>query len=227
MQDSERLTVLIFCDAEGEMRGTPYDTGINQILKQKQGELKSARLPFILVLRSQLGQYVGCTVNFPPSLVNFPQFPPLPPPPAPPTPVNPAPPPPVRAVETPPLIIVGTTITNHVSPAAPKPAPANPSPTVVTSTPESTVATEVKPPEDVLLMQTSAAPAHLKTTAGSPTTSTNAVVPPAESSGNRRIGALVVGVAFLAVAVGLTVFMFRRTSKIGSTGLTGRSVKKD
>ena len=47
------------------------------------------------MLRSQLGKFVGCTVNFPPGNLNLPEFPPLPlPPPAPvPRPVVVAPPP--------------------------------------------------------------------------------------------------------------------------------------
>ena len=65
VHDSDRLTVLIFCDGEGEITGTPYDSDINRIFKQQQAERKRAREPFILVLRSQLGNYVGCTMNLP------------------------------------------------------------------------------------------------------------------------------------------------------------------
>ena len=125
MQGSERLTVLIFCDGKGEIHGTPYDTGINQVFQQRQKERQKARLPIVIGLRSQHGQYVGCMVSFPPEPVSLPEFPPLPEnAPAPPVVNAPAPPPPI----VPPLIIVGTTITNRVPPPQPKPAPANPPP---------------------------------------------------------------------------------------------------
>ena len=64
MQGSERLTVLIFCDGEGKFSGTPYDDAINQALQDKLAEQKKARQPFVIILRSQLGQYVGCTMSF-------------------------------------------------------------------------------------------------------------------------------------------------------------------
>ena len=59
VQNSERLTVLIFCDGEGKISGTPYDDAINQVLQEKLAEQKNARQPLVIVLRSQLGQFVG------------------------------------------------------------------------------------------------------------------------------------------------------------------------
>ena len=154
VRGSERLTVLIFCDGQGEIHGTPYDVGINQIFQQRQSEREKARLPIVIGLRSQRGQYTGCMVSFPPQPVSLTQFPPLPPPPAPPAPppAPPAPPPPVRSVAVPSLIIVGTTITNREPPPAPKPAPTNPPPMVITSMPAPAVTNEVKPPAVVPLM---------------------------------------------------------------------------
>ena len=144
---AEWLTVLIFCDGKGEIHGTPYDAGINQIFQQCQSEREKARLPIVIGLRSQRGQYTGCTVSFPPQLVNLPAFPRLPEAvPAPPKVTNaPAPPSPPRS-SVPSLIIVGTTITNRVPPPAPKPALTNPPPMAVTSTPAPAVTNEVKPP---------------------------------------------------------------------------------
>jgi hypothetical protein len=237
VQDSERLTALIFCDGKGEIHGTPYDVGINQeIFQQRQSEREKARLPIIIGLRSQRGQYVGCMVSFPPQPVSLPQFPPLPPPPAPPVP-PPASPPPVRSVAVPPLIIVGTTITNHVPPAAPKPVPAKPPPMVITSTPEpivTNVTNEVKPPIVVPLMETSAVPVQPKI-AAAPLTTTNVIAapiaPPLESSNTGHNGALVVGAAFLAavsaLAGGLVVFMFRRARKPGGDNPGDGSMKTD
>lgn len=121
-QSSPRLTVLIFCDGDGAFTGTPYDDGVNRIFRQRLAEQKKARQPFVVVLRSQLGQYVGCTVNFPPGMVNVPDFPPLPPPPA----TNAAPPPlppPAPPPTAPPLVIVGTNVESGAPPALSKAAP--------------------------------------------------------------------------------------------------------
>jgi hypothetical protein len=222
---SERLTVLIFCDGKGEIHGTPYDVGINQIFQQRQSERQEARLPIVIGLRSQRGQYSGCMVSFPPQPVSLPPFPPLPPPPAPPAP-TPAPPPPVRSVAVPSLIIVGTTITNRVPPPAPKPALTNPPPMVITSTPAPVVTNEVKPPDEVPLMQTSAVPAQPEI-AAVPLTTTNAIAPPPESSKTGHKGALAVGVAFLAVVGGLTVFMLRRSRKADHASLITRAMDED
>ncbi|MGA2178230.1 MAG: hypothetical protein ABSH15_01415 [Verrucomicrobiota bacterium] len=218
---SERLTVLIFCDGQGEIHGTPYDVGINKIFQQRQSERQKARLPIVIGLRSQHGQYTGCMVSFPPQPVSLPQFPPLPPP-APPAP-TPAPPGPPRS-SVPSLIIVGTTITNRVPPPVPKPVLTNPPPMVITSTPAPVVTNEVKPPAVVPLMQTSAVPAQPKI-AAAPLTMTNAITLPPESPGIGRKGALAIGVAFLAG--GLVVFMLRRTRKTGGDNPSDSSMKKD
>ncbi|MGH7976755.1 MAG: hypothetical protein ACREC8_08830, partial [Limisphaerales bacterium] len=97
VQNSERLTVLVFCDGDGEMHHTPFDDAINQTFEKNRSPMQKARQPFVLVLRSQAGVYVGYTVNSAAGSVNFPQFPPLPQPaepvPAPAAPTNPPPPP--------------------------------------------------------------------------------------------------------------------------------------
>ena len=92
-QSSERLTVLIFCDGEAKITGTPYDDAINQAFQEKLAEQKNARQPFVIILRSQLGQYVGCTLSLPPQPLNYPEFPPLP---------LPSPPPAPKPIKTPP-----------------------------------------------------------------------------------------------------------------------------
>jgi len=222
VQRSERLTVLIFCDGKGEIHGTPYDTGINQIFQQRQRERQKGELPIIVGLRSQRGQYVGCMVSFPPQPVSLPAFPPLPEvtpvpsvanAPAPPVakaPASPGPPP--SNVSS--LIIVGTTITNHVLPPQPKPAPVNPPPmavtpppVAVTSTPAPAIVNEVKPPDVVTLAPTSAVPAPTNVNAA-PVMPAKAATPPPESSGIGLRDVLAVGAAFLAG--GLVVFMLRR-----------------
>ena len=114
VENSDRLTVVIFCDGETPIGITPYDSGINQVFQQRQAERKKTRQPVAVGLRAQLGQYTGCTVSFPPSSVNLPDFPPLPQPPAP--PVVQLPPPVIHAS---PLIIVGTNVQTKLLPPAP------------------------------------------------------------------------------------------------------------
>jgi hypothetical protein len=152
IRDSGRLTVLIFCDGADEIKGTPYDARINQVFQQRTAEQKRTRQPFVLVFRTQLGQYTGCTMNFPPGMVNIPEFPP---PPAPPAPVNPPPPepPPAPVVKPPvgpPLVIIGTKVQTNWPPASETspPPPTNPAPVApmnVVSTPAANVVAPTVP----------------------------------------------------------------------------------
>ncbi len=75
IEDSERLTVVIFCDSSEEIHWTPYDQGINDALKQAAAERKKSARPIVLLLRTQMGKYVGATVTLPPLAVNAPPFP--------------------------------------------------------------------------------------------------------------------------------------------------------
>lgn len=77
---SRRLTVVIFCDGQSPISGTPYDDGINQAFRDAAGQSKAPKLT-VIVLRSQLGKFVGCTLNYPPGAVSYPPFPELPKPP--------------------------------------------------------------------------------------------------------------------------------------------------
>lgn len=114
---SQRLTIVIFCDGLDNLKLTPYDDGINQTFKQMKGDRKKSKQPFVVVIRTQNGGFVGATVNLPPGNLDFPPFPPLPqdtevvpaivPASLPPAPAVTLPPPVVTA---PPLVIVGTNI---------------------------------------------------------------------------------------------------------------------
>jgi hypothetical protein len=135
--DSQRLTVVLFTDGQGAIFGTPYDLGINQTFRDGRGERKKFRQPFIVILRSQLGKFIGCTVNFPPGNLNLPAFPPPPEPPRlatpPPAPVVIAPSPaPVAS-----LVIVGTHVSTNTNDLAEKSvaAPVQPMPLVKTNPP--------------------------------------------------------------------------------------------
>ena len=126
--DSERLTVIIFCDGESEISGTPYDRGINQSFLDGRAERKKSQQPFVVLLRSLSGKFIGCTVNFPPGTINIPLFL-APAPPAnisPPVAIAPVKPPAV----VPDLVIVGTHVNTGTN-ALPEIAPPPSSPIVV------------------------------------------------------------------------------------------------
>ena len=136
IQDSERLTIVIFCDGQSDIDFTPYDDGVNQSFHDSLAERRDSGQPFVVALRTQLGNFVGCTVSYPPANINFPNFPPLP---------KPAPPTNAPAMveaktstppkaEVPSLVIVGDKVsTNLNTMAAPVPPATNP-PVVETET---------------------------------------------------------------------------------------------
>jgi len=232
VKNSQRLTVLIFCDGETAVSGTPYDNGINQIFKQRQAGQKKARQPFVIVLRAQEGKYVGCTVDFPPAQVVLPSFPPLPLPPPPPAPTN-QPPPPPPSVVAPSIIVVGT------SPPPSTPKPTNAPPPVVPIN-QTNVETNLPPPAP---KSTNAPPSKLtntppvapvnrtnmETNALPPVAAasrTNAMASPPENSSLGSGSTLAIGAVFLAAAAGLGIFIWRRSRKSGASLIT-RSMNKE
>jgi len=118
VQESPRLTVLIFCDGTGQVIGTPFDGAINQVFAQRYDELKRSKEPYVVVLRAQRGQYIGCTVNFSAGMVNLPEFPPYPEPEpaAAPAPTNVSPETTAPAVEPmAPILMVGTKMVTNMA----------------------------------------------------------------------------------------------------------------
>jgi hypothetical protein len=75
---SQRLTIVIFCDGQDTFKLTPYDDGINRVLKQMRAARHKSQAPFVVVVRTQNGQCVGATVNLPPGNLDLPPFPLLP-----------------------------------------------------------------------------------------------------------------------------------------------------
>jgi hypothetical protein len=208
VENSERLTTLIFCDGETEFSGTPYDAGINRMLQERQSELKKARQTFVIVLRSQLGEYVGCTMNFSPTPVNLPDFPPLPLPPAPPAPPPANTPPPAPIMVTPSLVIVGTNVGTTLPPPAPKPEPTNTPPPPIT------------PPEKTNETNVISTPPINSITVTNFVERTNMVAAPLESPGSGKKGLLAIGTIFLVVAGGLVLFVWQRSRKPDSSLIT-------
>jgi hypothetical protein len=210
VQDSDRLTVLIFCDGDGEMNHTPFDDAINKIFEKNRRPLQKALQPFVVVLRSQAGEYIGYTVNSAAGPVNFPQFPPIPQAPAV-TPPNP-PPPPAPVVIAPPLIIIGTNVGTNLPPPAP------PAPKLKMTNSQSSTA------QTYLAAEASNAPQMAAAVQTNLITQTNVVASPPENSGISSGGALKIGVALLIGAVTLVILMIRRARKANRSSLITRSM---
>ncbi len=223
VQDSQRLTVLIFCDGDGEIKGTPYDNAINTVLKQNESTLSRANQVFIIALRAQLGRYIGYSVNSSAIGVSLPGFPPLPAPPQTvvPVPTNPSPPPrtPPPVIQATPLIIIGTNVgTNPIPSVPPKVVLPGPPPARVQS----------NPPPVAESLSNSASP--IPTNAAPPKvaeTQTNTPVSSGETSGLSRNGALAIGAGLLVAAVLLIILVVFRTRKTSRGSLITRSMKKD
>ncbi|MGH8024553.1 MAG: hypothetical protein ACRED1_13275, partial [Limisphaerales bacterium] len=128
VRNSPRLTAIIFCDGNGQVQGIPGASAINDSFKQHRRQMQKARVPFVIVLQSEFGRYVGCTISSANS-ITMPHFPETPAPPArpvvPPAKVlPPAPPPPA----VPPIIIIGTNTGTNLTPTSSPPPPAVPQP---------------------------------------------------------------------------------------------------
>jgi hypothetical protein len=198
VENSERLTVLVFCDGESPMGGTPFDDGVNQLLQQRQAEQKRALEPIVILLRSQLGRYAGCTVSFPPEPVNLPPFPPLPQPPPPPKLTNAAPPPPPQPVGEP-IILIGKKVEN------------NPPPPVTNSPPTNEPAAPVNPTNRPAAPPTNPAVAAIIAIAPAP---------PPENPGSGEKKFLLVGTGLLGAAVALGTVVWLRSRRKDSSLIT-------
>lgn len=230
VRSSAQLTVLIFCDGEGQIKGTPYDAAINKIFKQNEPALRKADQTYILVLRSQFGRYVGYTVNSSAIGVSLPEFPPppAPPQPSPPSETNPPPAPvesnrPPPTVKLPPLVIIGTNVSTNLIPAPPpQTEPSNTPPAKAVSNPLP-VSAESNPPAAMasLTNTTNAVPALTAKA------STNApALPPENPSGLSRKGAMVIGAALLVAAAVLISVALVRSRKPRRRSLISEVMKK-
>jgi len=192
IQDSARLTIVIFCDGQGQVNWTPFNDGINETFQQNLAERKDARQPFVLLLRTQFGKFVGCTINFPPGDITLPSFPPppevkavpaIPPPPvAPVVPVVPKPLPPT----VPALVIVGTTVGTNPA-ALPPAAPATNAAPVLAKPPVPAVTnplppTGINPPVEKKPIEKISPPPVIAPASNAPEKITPAINPPASNA---------------------------------------------
>lgn len=219
--DSAQFTAVIFCDGDSEITATPYDVGVNQTFLAGRAERKKNAKPFVVVLRSQAGKYIGCTVNFPPGTIDLPPFPPPPlpvtnPPPRVVAPVKPAP-----AVPAPSLVIVGTNVSGTLAepPATapvetiPPPAPVE-TPKVVPAPISAPPATIPVAPVKPLNIQ-SAEPVPIKRVATNPPPVIAAPVANVNAKDNadhetRRLLYIGAGLFVVVIIVGVLIVRSRR-----------------
>jgi hypothetical protein len=227
--NSERLTVIIFCDGESDLMGTPYDRGVNQSFLDGRAERKKNAQPFVVLIRTLSGKPIGCTVNFPPGAINIPLFlaPPTPPAVAlPPVVVAPIKPPPPAVI--PDLVIVGT----HVSTAT-NAAPETPAASfkTVSVEPPKIVTPAVKPAalatnsQPVITRVTNAAVAKVELPAAAATSNPIAINNNNSATGTRRL--VWVGFGVLAAVIALVVVLVIRPGRRPQSSLITSSMQDD
>ncbi|MDR3459272.1 MAG: hypothetical protein P4N60_17725 [Verrucomicrobiae bacterium] len=212
IEDSDRLTVVIVCDGDGEIQWTPYNEGMNETLKQTRDDRKKIKQPYVIVLRTQLGKYVGATVNFPPRPANLPPFPLLPSEikaVAPPPPVVVAKPPPPAA----PLVIVGTHVSSDTNDVAKYSAANQVAASVEKSNPPPVAVVVVTQTVVHVAMVTNpaaAVPAVLAATSPLTASATNAAAALTGTDDPDTRILTYVGVGLLGAAVVLVIFLITR-----------------
>jgi hypothetical protein len=239
MAGSPRLTTLIFCDGEAPIRGTPVDDSINSIFKKNEALMRKDREPYVLVFRTESGNYVGSMINTAAS-INVPQFP-LPPTPPPPPPL----PPPVPEPTVPPLIIIGRSAGTNVPPPAPAPAPTQvqmqpPPPAPVATSNTSSLIVIMPPPHPAV--KTNAVPETNPAPAAVTAPPTNIAPPPEVMTQQPVTNFMATATAtetpesrgeFIAIVVGILVVIgvvgyviSRRGRRRNSSSLITESLKK-
>jgi hypothetical protein len=234
IDDSERLTIVIFFDGYGEINWTPYNDSINQAIRQNLAKQTGARQPFVLLLRTQFGKFVGHSVNFPPDGITLPPFPappnvakPLFPNPPPTEPIAPAAP---KPLPLPALVIVGTTV--GTNPAVPPPV-TNVAPAPAATNLEVSAVTHLTPamgtnpavgeklvkkvsPSAAEVSPASNAPARISPVTNPPATNASAATAPA-GGGAARWLLMAIGVL---VAAGLVISFVTRSRRPHSSLIT-------
>jgi len=158
---SPRVLVIIFCDGDGQFKGTPFDNSVNAAFKEHQSDMRKAREPFVIALQGEYGQYSGSTISSAEEMT-IPHFAPRAPSPQFPPPQGDSalqPPPPVSTV--PPLIIIGNSAVSNPPPPppthdiiikGPAPAPEPPANSVHTNAvPQASTRPETNPAPPVVM----------------------------------------------------------------------------
>lgn len=75
IEESDRITVLIFSDGFELVQGTPFDDVINRVFTRHREELRNVRIPFVTVLQAVGGKIIHCTINSVSGPINIPALP--------------------------------------------------------------------------------------------------------------------------------------------------------
>ncbi|HEY5345642.1 MAG TPA: hypothetical protein VIK62_04800 [Verrucomicrobiae bacterium] len=218
--NSERLTIVIFCDGESDIAATPYDAGINQSFLDGRAERKKNSQPFVVLIRTLSRKFIGCTVNFPPGAINIPLF--L----APAAPMNiPSPPPVVIVPVKPPppvpdLVIVGTQVSGGTNSAPKISSPASNEDSIAAPK----IITAPAPPPTAIqpVVNHAAPPPMIKVEVPLATPATNIVAANAnnDADGMTRRQVLIGGGLLAAVIVLVVILLVRRSRRPHSSLIT-------
>jgi hypothetical protein len=80
IKNSERVTVILIFDGSQPIKGTPFDTDLNDLHKRYSKEFHSSEEPFVTVLSAREGKVFDYTINYPSTVVLPHTADPLPPP---------------------------------------------------------------------------------------------------------------------------------------------------
>lgn len=250
VQDSDRLTIVIFCDGDGKFVGTRYDDAINSLFQLKHSDARNASEPIVLILRSQLGRYIGVGGSVAPEF-DIPYFPPFPSPPKPlfvPPKTNA--PTPAAAATLPPFLIVGTNVyanaTGVTNPPLPQPKSAPSAKIMETKEAQISVTNVVtitniveitNVPSMIPITPARTNAARIPSTnavstveSNAPIVSENVATNTATPTTNENAGGNAVFIftaaVFLVAAAGVTIFLWRRMRKGDSASLITSSMNK-
>jgi hypothetical protein len=65
IKTSERITIILIFGGTGSIQGTPFDKDIHTLQRKYTRELRSARVPFVIVLAARDGAVFDYTINYP------------------------------------------------------------------------------------------------------------------------------------------------------------------
>jgi hypothetical protein len=156
IRKSERITVILIFDGSDPIKGTPFDTDINDLHKHYSKEFRSAEDPIVTVLAARDGKVFDYTINYPGTVVLPHTADPLPETNTPPVVAAPTPP----ETQTPPpphtnvqIILTGADFAPKIKPqpapsvaAVPITPPPAPAPAVATNVPPADEQTPVAAP---------------------------------------------------------------------------------
>ena len=74
IKGSAHITVILISSGDDKMRGTPFDSRINEFYQKWHDQQQKARMPFVTVLRARAGQLADYTLNTPPWPTQLPRL---------------------------------------------------------------------------------------------------------------------------------------------------------